>query len=269
MRRVLVLVTALLTTALVTSGPASARAADVHGDDARDVYVGTGGLLLPGTVDDGARRRVAGCGGCRWRLTTVCTRPDPELGQAFDERRGCDAVVHGCPQRQRVLRAWFRPAGGIWQEVAVVCVGEPVTVAHVGEEVADRVEEGMPALRPAFRPTQGVVTQLPVAFSTGQPAGPRRWSMQVVGRVVDVTAVPSWWWSFGDGAASSGAAVAHAYRRPGTMRVEVRTRWTATFVVDGLGPFDVPETVTQATTFDLRIGEGRAVLVPGRAETDR
>ncbi len=255
---------------LAVVGAVPAAAADVHGDDGRDVYVGTGGLILPPGVGEEARNTVARCPGCAWRLTTVCV--DPGLGSPFDEGGGCAGVVRGCPQGRQLLRAWFRPAGEPWRAVDVVCLGEPVTVEEVGHEVADRVEEGIPDLRPAFQPLQGAVTQLPVAFSSGQPAGPRRWTMQVAGRSVSVTAVPSWTWSYGDGSTWTGSepgggfrrpTVTHAYARPGLMQVVVRTRWTATYVVDGLGPFDVAEPVSQSAAVDVRIGEGRAVLVPG------
>lgn len=246
-----------------------AYGADVHGDDERDVYVGSGGLILPASVEDDQREQVAGCSGCGWRLTAVCLAPGP--GTAFDGQGGCGSAVNGCPPGLRLVRAWFRPPGRSWQAVSVVCLGEPVTVAQVGQEVLDRVEEGMPALRPAFWPMQGAVTQLPVAFSSGQPAGPRRWTAQVAGRTVGVTAVPTWSWSFGDGTNWSGPdpggdyrrpTVAHAFARPGVMRAQVQTSWRATYVVDGLGPFAVPEAVTQSARLDVRVGEGRAVLVP-------
>jgi len=253
----------LLLAAAAAGWPAAA--ADVHGDDERDVYVGTGGLLLPGSVDEATRRRVASCPGCQWRLASVCT--DPGLGPGFDGQGACTSIVRGCPQGRRILRAWFRPAGEPWRALDVVCLSRPVTVVEVGLRVADRVEEAVPAQQPSARPAQGVVTQVPVRFAVGQPTGPRRWSMQILGRVVAVTAVPEWSWSFGDetgdAAWSTDAEVEHAYRRAGLRQVEVRTRWTATYVVDGLGPFSVDEQLLQSATFAVAVGQGRAVLVPG------
>ncbi len=261
MRRLLVpAATAILLVAGVLGTAGSVRAADVHGDDARDVYVGTGGLILPESVDTDARRRVAGCPGCSWRLTSVCV--DPGLGASFDGRGGCSGVVHGCPQDRQLLRAWFRPPGQSWRPVDVVCLGEPVTVDRLGREVVTELEEGLPPLRPTVLPARSAVTQLPVVFASGQRAGPRTWTMTLSGRTVQVTALPDWTWTFGDGSTSTGPRALHVYGRAGSHPVSIVARWSATYVVDGLGPFDVPELVVQSDRVDVAVGEGRAVLVP-------
>lgn len=261
----------LLAGGAIPTTPATATmvpAADVVGDDQRDVYSGSGGLLLPGSIDDATRRQVASCPGCRWRLTTVCV--DPGLGAQFDQQSGCGSVVRGCPQGRRILRAWFRPEGQPWRDLDVVCVDAPVTVRQVDRRVADRVEQGIPPLEPSLQPALGVVSQLPVRFRSGQVAGPRHWTMSILGRPVEVTAVPRWSWSFGDGRdgeagtwSTSASSTEHVYRGSGVMTVEVRTRWTATFVVDGLGPFPVDEDLTQSVSMVVPVGQGRAVLVPG------
>ncbi len=271
MRRVVTCLLAVFVTALVGTAVAPARAADVHGDDERDVYVGTGGLLLPGSVDVGERRRVAECGECRWRLTSICAVPDRTLGSGFDDQRACTSVVRGCPNRQRTLRAWFQAPGRSWRPIDVVCVGRPVTVEQVGAAVTDRVEDRLPALTVTTRPARGAITQLPVRFDAGQPAEPSSWTMPILDRTVEVVAVPTWTWTFGDEtvgesptADRSGPTPAHTYRRAGPMTVTVRTTWSATFRVDGLGPFAVPQTLHQVVTFALPIGQGRALLVDSR-----
>lgn len=263
---VLVAAVALLAVAFAA---APARAADVHGDDDRDVYVGTGGLILPGSVSAKPRREAAGCPGCQWRVTEVCQ--DPGLGSAFSGRGGCGGLVPGCRDGLTMRRVLFHPTQGPWRDLGLICLGEPLTVAEVGHDVRTAVEEQVPVLAPAFWPARGAVTQLPVTFSSGQPAGSREWSMQVSGRTVRVRAMPSWSWTFGDGAAWTGTdpgggpsrpTVAHAYGRPGLMPVEVVVRWSATYEVDGLGPFDVPEPVSQSARMEVLVGEGRAVLIP-------
>ena len=250
---------------------AADRTADVHGDDERDRYVGTGGLILPGSVDVASRRAVAGCTDCRWRLTTPCLVS--ALGHAFDGESPCTSVVRGCPGDRQLLRAWLLEPGRPWRDVALVCIGDPgpVTVQQVGRAAVDGFVQGMPPQRPTFQPSRGVVAQVPVVFASGQPAGRQSHSFAVLGTEVELDATPSWMWEFGDGASMAtgdpgGAhphdAVAHPYRRAGEYAVTVVTRWTAIFTVDGLGPFPVSEAVSQRDRLDLTVGEGRALLEP-------
>lgn len=255
---------------LLPAAPAHAAAptVDVHGDDATDAYAGTGGLILPGGIDSRTRVEVASCGGCAWRLTTPCVAS--ALGNAFGS--GCTSVVRGCPGG-RLLRSWFRPEGAAWRETGLVCLGPggPVTVATVARAAADRARRGIPDLVPTFAPASGVVTQLPVLFSSGQPAGEQTWEWDLGGHAVTVSARPSWAWAFGDGAGvrtlepGSGyprGGVAHAYRTAGRHPAGCIATWSAHFRVDGLGPFPVLEPVVQEVRFTVPVGEGRAVLVP-------
>lgn len=242
----------------------------VRGDDERDRYVGTGGLILPTTVDADTRSEVAGCPGCRWRLSTPCEVPGD--GVAFDGQPTCLSVVRGCPGG-RLLRPWFQGLGQPWRPLDLVCVapGGPVTVADVGRGVQEAFEQGVPRLRPGFQPTQGVLTQVPVVFDSGQEAGVRRWRFDVLGRAVTLSASPLWSWQFGDGGRRDTAdpggryphlGIAHAYRRAGQYRVACTTTWQGSFVVDGLGPFPVDEPVIQREVRRIDVGEGRALLVP-------
>ena len=54
--------------------------------------------------------------------------------------------------------------------------------------------------------------------------------------------------------------MAHVYRRAGAYRVACTATWSATFVVDGLGPFAVREPVAQTQVRQIEVGEGRALL---------
>jgi hypothetical protein len=256
---------------LLIGGFGSPVTADVIGDDQRDVYVGTGGLLLPGSVDDRTRRTVAGCADCQWRLTTPCVDTSP--GHAFDSAgpTPCVSVVRGCPGG-RLLRSWFSD-GGAWRETGLICLTDarPVTVARLGSDVSARLEEALPRLRPSTDPARGLLTQLPVIVAAGQPAD-EQWTMPLLGRDVVVRARATWTWDFGDGArlttGDPGApfprgAVAHAYRRSGVFAMSCTAQWSATFSVDGLGPFPVPGLLTQRADMPVAVGEGRALLVPG------
>ena len=253
---------------LLSAGPA--RAADVQGDDAADRYVGTGGLILPGSIPDETRQTVASCAGCAWRLTTPCV--EPGLGTPFNGQSGCGSVTRGCP-RGELLRAWFRGEGQEWRAIGLVCLGPggPLTVRDVSDTVRDRVEQSVPALRPSAQPSTGVLAQLPVVFVSGQPGGAQHWVMSVAGVGVALTASPRWVWTFGDGARLATAdpgsrhpigGVGHVYRSAGARLVEVTSEWSATFTVAGLGPFPVAEPVRQAATIGVLVGEGRAVLTP-------
>lgn len=262
------LIAAALVLLPVAPAHATSSGADVHGDDEGDVYVGSGGLILPGSVDMQTRQQVAACSGCSWRLTTPCVAS--ALGNAFGS--GCTSVVRGCPGG-RLLRSWFRPEGSAWRETGLVCLGPggPVTVAAVGRAAADRARRGIPGLTPAFEPPAGVVTQLPVLFTSGQAGGEQHWEWDLAGHAVTVSARPSWEWDFGDGAATRtldpGAGyprggVDHVYRTAGRRIAACTTTWSAHFRVDGLGPFPVPEPLVQRASFAVPVGEGRAVLVP-------
>jgi hypothetical protein len=253
--------------ALVSLAPASA--ADLHGDDEADRYVGTGGLILPGTVGSATRREVAECLGCQWRLGSPCVEPD--AGNPFSGTPLCLSVSRGCADVAQLLRAWFRPPDGDWREIGLVCIGPggPVTVADLGRDVRDWLSRNVPQQHPAFQPPRGVVTQLPVAFDSGQPARGIHEEVSLAGEAVELRAWPSWRWDFGDGASLTTArpggrfpdlSVAHPYQVAATYRTRVLTSWSAEFLVNGLGPFPVTEPVTQSTTIVVPVGEGRAVL---------
>lgn len=266
MRRLLLLIVLLavvLPAVVVVPASRGAWAADVHGDDERDRYVGTGGLILPGTTEESTRREAAGCADCSWRMTSPCVAS--VLGNAFGA--GCTSVVRGCPGGE-LLRAWLMTGGGPWRELGLVCVGDqgPLTVARAGAAARDRVVQGIPTLAPTFAPPQGVLAQLPVRFASGQRSGDRRWRMPLLGAQVAVEARPTWSWSFGDGAVTSDSDdghVDHVYRAARDYPVVCRSTWTARFTVDGLGPFPVAEPVRQDARLEVSVGEGRAVLVPG------
>lgn len=259
------LLSLLVTLALAL--PTRAWAADVHGDDAGDRYVGTGGLILPASVGEAERRAAAGCADCAWRLSTPCVAT--VLGNAFGDP--CGSVVRGCPGGE-LLRAWRREGAAPWQDVGLVCLadGPPVTVAEAARAAHELIARRVPALAPAHQPRLGVLVQLPTAFASGQDAGPRRWVAGLLGTTLAIVATPTWVWDFGDrttlatdhAGGSVPSDVVHVYRRAGRPTVTVTTTWSATFTVDGLGPFPVAEPVRQTARLAMAVGEGRALLTP-------
>ena len=240
---------------------------DVIGDDERDVYVGTGGLILPDSVGTATQVRVATCPDCHWRLAEPCaTSPD---GRVI-----CLSVVRGCPQGRRLLIAWFSEDGGAtWENLGVVCIPPtgPTTVASVGQDVVDEFTAALPGVSLTHQPAVGIVTQAPVLFDSGQPHRLPPVITEVAGRTVVLEPVAHWLWEFGDGAALEtdlagsrypDMSVSHTYRRSGRHRVGLTTTWTATFTIDDLGPFTVSQTITQHQRRVVTVGQARAVLVP-------
>jgi len=257
--------------AIAAPADSTSPAVEVHGDDARDRYAGTGGLLLPGGVDRQTRTAVAQCRGCEWRLEPPCT-VSPH-GTAFGTAEPCLSVVRGCPAGDRLFRSWFRDVAAPWRETGLVCIGRsgPVTVADVDRRLREGFVAGLASLAPAFQPSRHPVTQLPVVFASGQSGGRRSKDFTVVGQPVTLDARPTWVWQFGDGSVvrtddAGGrfpeSGVTHAYRNAGRFTVVVTTHWSATFAVNGLGPFEVSEPITQEESLAIDVGEGRAQLRP-------
>lgn len=261
------LIPLLVVATLLATGTASA--VEVHGDDAGDRYVGTGGLVLPGTVDTGTRRRVATCTDCRWRMATPCAdAADPGVEAA------CLSVTRGCTGGAQLLRTWFSEDGGVtWRDLGLFCIppSGPVRVADVERVMQDGFEELLPSGSITAQPPAGVLPYLPVIFDSGQPATLPPSRHRVGG--LDVVLVPraTWHWDFGDGAALvtdrpgsryPDTAVSHTYRAAGLHLVRLTTVWEASFVIEDLGPFTVRETVVQHAQAPIRVGQARAVLVP-------
>lgn len=266
LRRTAVAATLAVLLGAVPAAAAEPGGASVIADDERDAYVGTGGLVLPrGSVDEALRRSVAECPGCRWRLREAC---------AQDGGGGpCLSVARGCPGGARHLRTWHsRDGGRTWADLGLACYppGGPVTVEDASWAVAERVEEAVPPGTITAQPPRGAVPHLPVAFAANQPAelGPLR--LDVAGRAIEVRPRATWQWSFGDGATLvtdrpggryPDLSVAHAYRGAGRYEVVLDTTWTASYLLDGLGPFPV-DPIRQRTSARIVVRPALGVLVP-------
>jgi hypothetical protein len=251
---------------------ASARpvpSADVVGDDEADRYVGTGAIVIPANGWQGSadgRSQAAGCEGCRWRITEVCSKSEFATG-------GCRDISLGCPIGTDRLRVWLAAPGEDWSLLGTTCLGEgpPTSREDLGTRVADQAVQHLPGLDPGFDPPGGTLVGLAAVFRAGQPPGGLRdLGLEVVGLDVSLDARARWHWAFGDdvttwserpGGAWPDDTVAHSYRSAGTYSVEVRAVWRASYTVEGLGPFTVPGTLEQVARLRVPVQEARAVLV--------
>lgn len=255
--------------ATLTGRTAVVSGVDVVGDDPGDRFVGSGGLVLPGTVGDDTRRRVATCADCRWRLADPCAESADAGAHA-----ACMSVTRGCARSARLLRVWISDdAGATWRDLGLICLspGGPVTVEQIGSTVADEFERAVPATGIVHQPRRGVLPTLPVVFHSTQPTAWPPSEHVINGVAVMLYPRPTWTWDFGDGSVMTTSipgsvypdfTVSHAYARGGSMRVRVTTTWNATYTIDGIGPFQVSSPVIQTATTLLPVGQARAVLVP-------
>lgn len=263
--------TSTLGTILVaTAAPPAYADPVVVGDDAADIYTGTGGVVIPSRDwrgDESGRSEAAGCDGCTWHITSFCTRADFDLGS-------CDASHLDCPAGLVRVRVWLEQPGEPKRLVGGACVGgsPPATRTQIGASVRDSAEQALPPLRAGVQPADGVLVGVPAVFRAGQPAaGIVGADLTVLGFDVRLDARPRWWWAWGDGtgawSSSPGGrwpdtSVAHTYRSLGEATAQVTSVWRGEYVVDGLGPYPVPgDPLTQKSTLTVQVREARALLV--------
>jgi len=242
----------------------------VSPDPARDLYTGTGGLVVPAHAwrgDPAARGGVAGCTDCSWRISVLCTKAEAAVGQCW--------IIHlGCPVDTTAVRIWLQHGSGPWEVVGEACQGAtpPHTIGDVGASVRDRAEAALPPLRAAVQPADGVLVGIPAVFATGQPAaGIRGADLSVLDLAVTLDARVRWHWVYGDGASVwtslpggswPDTSVSHVYRRSGRVSAAVRAVWRASYVVEGLGPFVVPgPLLTQEQGLPVLVRTAHAHLV--------
>ena len=249
---------------------AVARGVVVSPDPAHDLYVGTGGLVVPAKdwrSDPGGRSEAAGCVDCVWRVSTLCTKAELAAGV-------CQRIVIGCPVGTQPVRIWLLRPGQDWAVVGMACQGPtpPRTLADVGSAVHDRAVTALPPLRAAVQPADGALVSLPALFRTGQPAaGIRGADLSVLGLDVRLDARVRWHWSWGDGTAQWTAlpggpwpdsSVSHTYRRAQRLIAVVSAVWRGEYVVEGLGPFAVPgPPLTQQESVPVIVRAAHAHLV--------
>lgn len=241
---------------------------DVVADQEQVRYQGSGGLILPATVDTDTRNELIRCRGCGWKLTAACV-PGPN--------KYCDAAIRGCPGLIDHVRVWFRPEGGDWREVDRICLThyEVSTVAGVEKRIAENFTRYVPDQAARCWPAQGAVTHLPLLCESGQSATQVRWRVPIAGFSVAITAVPSWRWDFPgrvlytgqSGGPYPNRAISHTFPIAGRKNIEVTTRWAGEFTVDGLEPVAIEGDLLQRSTLGVTIGQAKARLrCPGAGQ---
>jgi hypothetical protein len=241
-------------------------AVDIGADDTHDQFVGTastGGHTSTASQAPGAAHA---CRDCVWMLADPCSSQYNALG--------CGTVTDGCPAGSQQRRQWFSSDGGFtWADRGLRCVSTRATasVAPDSPALREAFARAVPPARIQVQPATGILPQVPTVFGSGQPASAGPFSLELAGRQVELRPIASWHWDFGDGGvlatASPGGpypdlSVAHTYRLAGEHTVRLVTTWTATYLLDGVGPYAVDGTITQAATRKVRVGQGRAVLLP-------
>jgi hypothetical protein len=225
-------------------------------------FEGTGGLILPASVDSHTRNNVAGCRDCSWKITPACV-PSPE--------NYCDALIRACPGLIDHVRTWFRPPGGDWLETGLICLtsNRITTVSVADQSIAAEFTRYIPDLRPRCWPEKGVVTNLPYLCTSGQNSGVHRWTHDVAGFTVSIAATPSWVWAFSSGALVTAmpggpypdTSVSHVFTRVGSHEFPVTAVWRGQFTVDGLGPFEIESDLRQLVNWQVDVGEARGRLM--------
>jgi len=244
-------------------GATASQARDVIGDDERDVFVGTGSLILPEGMSRPGRESAANCPGCQWKATQTCDPVSPTA---------CRGQARLCPNDHFWLKISLMQPGGSWQVVGSQCFGPagPARREAFEMSMAQRMEQAVPPLRPSRRPPSGALPRIPVIFDSGHPSDAMNWTWSILGMPVTVWAQPTWAWQFDrggpivpvdvPGGPNLGDGVSNTYRTRGSHEVTVRATWRARYSVGNLGPLSVDGTVNQVRQFPVEIGEARAVL---------
>lgn len=243
-----------------------ALSTDVAGDNAMAAYIGTGGLLLPGSFSgsNSTKTSVARCLGCTWRYTIYCMQ---------GANTPCMHAVVSCPRGSLLYRVGFGRTPDTVVSIGSVCWGssQPLTRKVAEAKVRDYVVRYVPRLKPGYEPPGGTLTSIPVIFWTGQPTTLRPPKFSIAGQDVSITATPTWRWNWGDGAATwksvPGAKfpsrqLTHQYRVPGIYDATVTAVWAAKYSIAGVGTFEVSgEVIRQSKDLRIPVKSARTVLV--------
>ena len=266
-------VIAMVMVGAVGSG-GTVHAVDVVGDQEAERYVGSGAVVLPGSVERETREYASTCVGCRWKVTAPCLSDDGH-GDA-----GCRGSILGCPQGREISRAWVARPGGDFEPVGLFCPsdGAVTSVADAGQQVSGGFERRIPALTVSCAPPRGVVVGIPVHCHSQQSTAYVSWTDSVAGYTVETSARATWEWTFRQrtangvaaadwhhttgepGSAYPGPGVRQSFTKPGMHQVQVVARWRGWFTVDGLGPFPIHPDLEQRAALSVPTGSALGVL---------
>ncbi|MDD2817378.1 MAG: PKD domain-containing protein [Candidatus Nanopelagicales bacterium] len=266
MRRSRIFVLLLLALGVAVPYSPHAVAVEVESNDATDQFVGSSSQKEQHSGSSQSNNTHA-CANCLWMLGDPCSSQYNDIG--------CGTVTDGCPPGQEQRRQWFSQDDGVtWEDRGLTCVGGNTLAVDPGDaKLQAAFERSVPAAHITWQPPAGLLPHVPVLFDSGQPQDAGA-STHGLGSA-SVTLIPraTWTWEFGDGGqlATSIAgsrypqqAVSHRYRHSGTFPVTLTTAWSATYTVNGQGPFVVDGQITQESHANVTVGQGRAVLTPGQ-----
>lgn len=234
---------------------------DVFANPEQVRYEGSGGLVLPSSVDSGTRNEVVRCRGCGWKLTVACV-PGPE--------NYCDAGIRACPGLIDHMRVWFRPLGGGWKEVGRICLTnyEVTTVQDLENRISESFARYVPEQAARCWPLQGAITNLPLICQSGQLPEAVSWRIPISGFIVAISTTPSWTWNFHGSLLFSRNAggpfpnldISHTFATAGRKDVTVMTKWHGVFRIDSLDSVPIERELIQGKSIPVTIGQAKARL---------
>lgn len=270
----------LITTAL--SGPARADDHGIfgqNGDEGTSITGQEDGSESEGSDSDGSEPGTGPAGYVpqNWtqeRLVPACM----QSGIGKNEDVMCAGMTMSCPEGQSRWRVYTRlmsPTGeplSDWVYEGTRCEGGDTsggvqTPTVTSEDVVDQAYAAAPVPDFTVQPGDTTYVNLPTNFVAEDDA-PVTIPVTVLGIEVPVTFTPtSYEWSFGDGAAGSGAgvrnaavgepgAVEHAYGASGSYDITLTRVYTVSFTLPSGEPVSVPGEVSRTSDpYTLPVGE--------------
>ena len=252
---------ALLLPCLGSVTPQAAANPDVFANPEQVRYEGSGGLVLPSSVERGMRNEVVSCRGCNWKLTVACV-PGPE--------NYCDAGIRACPGLIDHMRVWFKPLNGEWKEVDRICLTdyEVTTVNDLEDRISENFARYVPEQSVRCWPGQGAITNLPLICESGQVQKVVSWRIPIAGFSVEISTMPSWIWNFDGTHFFSGSAggpfpdmdISYTFVTSGRKKVSVTTRWSGVFSIDSLDTVPIERELIQSSSIPVTVGQAKARL---------
>lgn len=234
---------------------------DVFANPEHVRYEGSGGLILPASVNSDTRNEVVRCRGCGWKLTVACVPGRDNY---------CDAGIRACPGLIDHMRVWFKPPSGDWKEVDRICLTnyEVTTVNDLEDGIFESFSRYVPDQVARCWPKQGAVTNLPLICQSGQSVEAVNWGIPIAGFTVAITTAPTWSWNFHGsirftheaGGPFPNRHISHTFSTSGPKTVEVVTRWNGYFSIDSLDPVPIERELLQESSIPVAIGQAKARL---------
>jgi hypothetical protein len=215
-----------------------------------------------------------GCGDCTWSIVLACSfdsPSDPGTPLGCTPARGSA----GCPGRQLLYRLYLSTDAAPDTLEGTLCLGGRVQPVPIGDHAAGDVQRYLkdvvpPNLDVTTKPKVATLAGLTTYFAAETPSTLRPAPFGGGDITETITLAPSRAdWSWGDGAGSGWAPAAtnvtHSYARGGTARVDLTTRWGATYTITyqgrTFGPYDAVGQLTKQQTLTLPVRTSSPTLV--------